>query len=120
MLTLDDVLDDVVGDLDPAGAANDDRAVRRADSSWLLDGGLPAHEARALLGIDALPGEEEGDYETLGGFLMARLGRIPASGDAVAWAGLRFEVVDMDGNRVDKVLAMPSAPASDAAGAPSR
>ena len=105
LLTLNDVFGAVVGDLDPASAP----PARRADGSWLLDGGLPAHEVRALLAIDALPGEEEGGYETLGGFVMARLGRIPATGDATDWAGHRFEVVAMDGNRVDKVLASPMA-----------
>ncbi|MDP9364182.1 MAG: hemolysin family protein [Chloroflexota bacterium] len=111
-LTLNDVLKGVVGDLDP-NAAGDGRAVRRTDGSWLLDGGPPAHEVRALLAIDTLPGEEEGEYETIGGFVMARLGRIPAAGDALGWADHRFEVVDMDGNRVDKVLAQPEPAAPD-------
>ena len=120
LLTLNDVLEDVVGDLEPENEADNRQAMRRPDGSWLLDGGLPAHEARALLGIDALPGEEEGDYETLGGFVMAVLGRIPAAGDAVDWAGLRFEVVDMDGNRVDKVLAIPVQEAPAVATKPNR
>jgi putative hemolysin len=110
LLTLNDVLAAIVGDLEPADATGGPRAVRRTDGSWLLDGGLPAHEVREVLAIESLPGEEAGEYETLGGFVMARLGRIPAPGDATDWAGLRFEVVDMDGNRVDKVLAAPAAP----------
>jgi len=113
LLTLNDVLEALVGDLEPEGARHDARAVRRDDGSWLLDGELPAHEARLLLEISSLPGEDEGDFETLGGFIMARLGRIPATGDAVRSAGYRFEVVDMDGNRVDKVLVDQVRPRGD-------
>ncbi len=109
LVTLNDLLEGIVGDLAPGEELGERRAIRRADGSWLLDGGLPAHEVRELLAIASLPGEEEGDYETLGGFVMARLGRIPTAGDAVDWAGLHFEVMDMDGNRVDKVLATPVA-----------
>lgn len=104
MLTLNDVLEGVLGDLEPSTATDGGWAVPRADGSWLLDGEAAAHDVRELLEIDELPGEEEGDYETLGGFVMASLQHIPAAGDLVSWAGWRFEVVDMDGNRVDKVL----------------
>jgi len=105
LLTMNDVLAAIVGDLEPDQDPEDPRAVRRDDGSWLLDGELPAHEVRALLEIASLPGEDEGDFETLGGFMMAQLGRIPAVGDAFRSASYRFEVVDMDSNRVDKVLA---------------
>ena len=99
-----------------ASLAKVEGAVRRADGSWLLDGALPAHEVREVLAIAELPGEEEGEFETLGGFVMAQLGHIPAAGEAAATGGWRFEVVDMDGHRVDKVLAAPetaAVPADD-------
>lgn len=104
VLTLNDVVEDIVGDLEPTPVPGDPRAVRRADGSWLMDGALPVHEARDVLDLDPLPGEEEGEYETIGGFMMAALQRIPETGARVTTAGHTFEVVDMDGNRVDKVL----------------
>jgi putative hemolysin len=112
LLTMQDVLDAIAGDLDAPDEANDGRAVQRPDGSWLLDGALPAHEVRDLLDIAELPGEEEGEFETLGGFLMAELGRVPSVGEVAAAAGWRFEVADMDGNRVDRVLAMPDGPSA--------
>jgi putative hemolysin len=65
---------------------------------------LPVDEFKDHFDLDELPGEERGDYQTLGGFVMMHIGRIPAAADHFVWDGLRFEVVDMDGNRVDKVL----------------
>jgi putative hemolysin len=105
LLTMEDVLAAIAGDLDEPGGADGDGAMQRADGSWLLDGALPAHEVREVLDLAELPGEEEGEFETLGGFVMARLGHIPAPGEETATGGWRFEVVDMDGHRVDKVLA---------------
>lgn len=110
LLTMQDVLDAIAGDLDAPDEAHDGRAVRRADGSWLLDGSLPAHEVRELLEIDELPGEEDGEFETLGGFIMTTLGHVPAVGEMAEASGWRFEVADMDGNRVDRVLAMMGAP----------
>ena len=104
LITLHDLLEAITGDLEVSQRQSGE-VVRRADGSWLLDGALPIHEVRDVLGIDALlPGEENGDYETLGGFLMFRLERIPDVGDATDWEGHQFEVVDMDGRRVDRVL----------------
>jgi magnesium and cobalt exporter, CNNM family len=105
LLTLHDVLEAIVGDLEPAGAAAEQEAVRRPDGSWLLDGALPAHDVRELLDLPTLPGEAAGEFETLGGFIMAQLGHIPQAAETVDWGGWRFEVVDMDGRRVDRVLA---------------
>jgi putative hemolysin len=82
-------------------------AVRRDDGSWLVDGMLPADELKALLPIGALPGEGTGVYQTVSGLVMQQLGRIPSTGNHFAWGGFRFEVVDMDGHRVDKVLVTP-------------
>jgi putative hemolysin len=104
LISLHDLMEAITGDL----AVSQERSgevVRRDDGSWLLDGALPVHEVRDVLEIDdPLPGEENGDYETLGGFLMSRLERIPDVGDTTDWSGHRFEVVDMDGRRVDRVL----------------
>lgn len=76
--------------------------VRRADGSWLLDGSVPSDELGELLGIGDLP---TGDgYQTLAGFVLSELKRIPDTGDHFVWGERRFEVVDLDGNRVDKVL----------------
>ena len=79
-------------------------ACGREDGSWLLDGGFPAHELRELFPIESLPGEDEGRYETVGGFVMDQLGHIPQVAETFVWADYRFEVVDMDGIRIDKVL----------------
>ncbi len=102
LITLGDVLGDLVGDgPPPVGAAG---AVRRDDGSWLIDGMLPLDEFRDFIPVNELPGEELGYFQTLGGFVLAQLGRLPAAGDRVIWGGYDFEVLDMDGQRVDKVL----------------
>jgi putative hemolysin len=108
LLTVTDILEGIVGDLGPLGVDGDRPAVQRPDGSWLLDGALTAEEVSDLLNMKLLPGADEGLFETLGGFVMARLGRIPEVADYVEWQDYRFEVVDMDGNRVDKVLASVS------------
>jgi putative hemolysin len=97
LVTIRDLIEEVVGDID------EQLAVQRADGSWLLDGLMPIDELKALFEIDELPNES--NYQTVGGFMMAQLGRIPRASDSFVWQGLRFEVVDMDGKRVDKVLA---------------
>jgi magnesium and cobalt exporter, CNNM family len=102
-----DLLEALVGDLPDAGLAAEPAVVRREDGSWLVDGRLPADELKALLPIGALPGEETGVYQTVSGLVMQQLERIPATGDQFPWGGFRFEVVDMDGHRVDKVLVTP-------------
>ena len=76
----------------------------RADGSWLVDGSASMEEVTARLALDDLPPEEAGAYHTLGGFVMARLGRVPKTADCFEWGGLQFEVVDMDGRRIDKVM----------------
>jgi putative hemolysin len=81
--------------------------VRREDGTWLLDGGLPIEDFRELFDLERLPGEAENTFETLGGFIMAQLGRIPAVADSFEWNDYRLEVMDMDGRRVDKVLLAP-------------
>src|SRR5690606_36025804 len=88
-------------------------AVQREDGSWLLDGMLDTHELEDRLGISELPGDT-GSYHTLSGMIMLLLGRIPRVADQIDWGGWRFEVVDMDGKRIDKVLALPIPPAAPA------
>lgn len=104
LLTLNDIMEAIVGDLPAGDEAADPRAVRREDGSWLLDGMLTLDEFRDVFDGVELPG---GDYETLAGFVLLQLGRIPATGDRFEWGGMAFEVVDMDGNRIDKVLVTP-------------
>jgi putative hemolysin len=110
LVTLHDIFEAVVGDLPAAGEAVEPRAVQRADGSWLFDGLLPVDEFKERCNLGSLPGEKQGAYQTLGGFVMTQLGRIPAPVEHFAWGGWRFEVVDMDGHRVDKVLVTPLAP----------
>ncbi len=105
--TLNDILEAIVGDIPTPGEAEEPAAVRREDGSWLLDGLLPLDEAHALLGL-AAP-EPEQAHRTLAGFVQARLHAMPAMGDAVEHAGWRFEIVDMDGRRIDRILAAPRA-----------
>jgi putative hemolysin len=83
--------------------------LRREDGSWLMDGALPMDEFQEVVRCGKLPDEEKGYYQTLGGFVMTHLGRIPSAGDRFDWDALRFEVMDMDGRRVDKVLVTPLA-----------
>jgi magnesium and cobalt exporter, CNNM family len=103
IVSLTHVLEAIVGEL-PAHGEDEPGAVRRDDGSWLLDGSIDLHRFRQLLDAGDLPREEAGDFHTLGGFVMAQLGRVPRPGDAFRWKDLRVEVVDMDRNRVDKVL----------------
>lgn len=104
LVTVNDVLQELVGDIPEANEVADPEVVKREDGSWLLDGMLTVDEFKTLFNIDALPDEDIQYNQTLGGFVMAALGRIPTSGDRFSWEGISFEVVDMDGYRVDKVL----------------
>lgn len=105
LVTLIDVLEAIVGDLPERGSKEQPEAKRRDDGSWLVDATLPVSELKTLLALDApLPNEREAEFQTLGGFVITQFGRIPAAGDFFDWSGWRFEVVDMDGRRVDKVL----------------
>ncbi len=105
IVTLHDVLEAIVGDLGEEGPTDDPDTVQRPDGSWLLDGMVSTDHFVELLGTGAIPADEDGEYNTLGGFVQTRTGRIPKSGETFEWHGWRFEVIDMDGNRVDKVLA---------------
>ena len=108
IITLYVLLEAVVGDVTEAAPTETPRALKRDDGSWLLDGMLSVEDFRDLLDLGALPGEDDNTFETLGGFVMARFGRIPAAGDTFEWNDYRFEVLDMDGRRIDKVLLVPA------------
>jgi putative hemolysin len=103
MVTLTDVLEAIVGDIPALDDEGEPAAIQRDDGSWLLDGMMPVDELQMLFDLDDLPGDSD-DYDTLGGLFMAQMGRIPEVGDMFEWHGLRFEVMEMDGHRVDKVL----------------
>jgi putative hemolysin len=107
LLTLTDVLQAIVGEVPGAGAAAEAAPVRRGDGSWLLDGATPLAELRRRLEAPRL-GEDDGPHDTLGGLVRRALGRLPMTGDRFEAGGWRFEVVDMDGQRVDRVLASPT------------
>jgi len=107
LVTLNDVLVEIVGDIPSSSHADEPVAVQRDDGSWLIDGMLSVDEFLEMFEIEELSPEERGSYNTMGGLVMANLGRIPTATDKFDWQGFSFEVVDMDGNRVDKILVMP-------------
>lgn len=106
IVTLQDVLEAVTGEFTPDDE-NDAWAVQRHDGSWLLDGAIPILEMKDRLAFKTMPEENRGRYHTLSGMVMLLLGRVPVTGDRVEWDGWILEVVDMDGKRIDKVLATP-------------
>lgn len=113
LVTLTDVLEALVGDLPAPDGGSGGEIVRRADGSWLLDGMLPIEELHDHFeALPPLPGEGVESFQTVGGFVITYMGRLPHPADRCEWAGWQFEVVDMDGNRVDKVLLIPPAPAA--------
>jgi putative hemolysin len=87
--------------------------VQRADESWLFDGLIPVPELKDRLSLKELPEEDRGRYNTLAGMIMLLLGRLPKTADTVDWEGWRFEVVDLDGKRVDKVMATALPPGAE-------
>lgn len=106
IVTINDVLEAIVGDIPMLeDEIEEPDVILREDGSYLLDGMLGTHDLKELLVLSALPDEETAGYETLGGMMMSRMGQIPNAGASLVWMGWRFEVVDMDGFRVDKVLA---------------
>jgi putative hemolysin len=109
LVTSKDLFEAVTGEF-VAHDADEAWAVQREDGSWLLDGAIPVVDLKDHLGLSSVPEEDRGRYHTLGGMLMLLLERVPSTGDAAEWEGWRLEVVDMDGKRIDKVLASPVAP----------
>jgi putative hemolysin len=108
LVSLNDIVEGIIGEVTRPGAQPDPMVIQRADGSWLLDGSLPVDQLQELMGTEHLPegtaASEGKDYHTLGGVVVTFLGHIPRASEAFDWHGFRFEVVDMDGQRVDKVL----------------
>jgi putative hemolysin len=114
VVTIADVLAEIVGGKYLEEEAVEPEAVQREDGSWLIDGMMMIDEFAELFPMLRLPDESEREYQTLGGYLMSQFGRIPQVGDLYEADGLRFEVVDMDGYRVDRVLVLPLPPSESA------
>jgi putative hemolysin len=112
LVTLQNILESLIDDIGDPGDELDPDILQREDGSYLIDGMLPVEEFRELFDLTSLPGEDEEHFQTLGGFVMTCLGHIPAEGERIVYHGLQLEVIDMDGHRIDKVLVIPSLPAS--------
>ena len=108
LVTLNDVMMAIVGNLPEREQRHDPKAALRQDGSWLIDAMLDIDETKLSLGIeDDLPGENENRFSTLGGFILFRIGHIPREGEKFLWEGFEFEIIDMDRQRIDKVLVTP-------------
>ena len=107
LLTHHDVLEAIAGDVPLGKTPPEPNAVQRNDGSWLLDGMLSVDEFKEIFTVEDLPGEKKGAFQTLGGFVFTQMGRVPEVSEHFEWNGLRFEVVDMDRKRIDKVLVSP-------------
>ena len=104
VVTLTDILEAIVGDIPAPDQPEEPQAVQRDDGTWLADGMLTTDEFRRAFCLGDLPGEDQGLYQTLAGFVVMQLGKVPSVTDSFEWEGMRFEVMDMDGPRVDKLL----------------
>ena len=104
IVTLKDLIEAITGEFSPRDPETS-WAVQRDDGSWLLDGHIPVPELKDRLGLDSVPDEERGRYHTLSGLMMLLTGRLPREADSVEWEGWHFEIMDMDGRTIDKVLA---------------
>ncbi|MGB5596963.1 MAG: hemolysin family protein [Crocosphaera sp.] len=107
LVTINDILAAIVGDIPRIDQVEIPSIIRRDDGSWLMDGTVSIDELKKVFRLQIIPGEKQGNFHTLGGFVITYLGKIPKAADSFDWKGLKFEVMDMDGNRVDKVLVMP-------------
>ena len=104
IITLTDILEAIVGDIPDINEQQEEMIIKRSKNSWLVDGLLSTSEFKKYFHVKKLPRENDAEFNTIGGFIMSRLGKIPVSGDHVLLNDYRIEVVDMDGNRVDKLL----------------
>jgi putative hemolysin len=113
LVALADLMEAVVGDIPQTGDADEPEMTRREDGSWLVDGSLSIDDFVDVLGLEGIPGE--GEYETVAGLVLHVMGVIPRPGDKCSWKGCSIEIVDMDGNRIDKLIVTPApAPANGA------
>lgn len=104
LVTLIDLMESLVGEIPTEKGGDDEQLIQREDGSWLVDGLAPIEIVKTKFKIEVMPNEEKGMYHTVGGFALMYLGRVPKAGDRFVWWGYTFEILDMDGNRVDKVL----------------
>ena len=114
VVTLNDVMSTVMGGL--VSPFDEEQIVQRDQDSWLIDGITAIDDVQRALGLDELP--HPGEYETLAGFLMVMLRRVPKRTDAVAWGGYKFEVIDVDSYRIDQVMVTRIPEGTPAASAP--
>lgn len=112
LVSINDVMEAIVGDLPTEASDSDEEIVQRDDGSWLVDGMMSLDDFKEHFDLDMIEGEETGDFQTVAGFVIFMLGRVPVTADRVEWGGFTFEVVDMDRTRVDKLLV--TAPPPDA------
>lgn len=110
IVTISDIVEAIVGELPEADEAYEPEVMQREDGSWLVDGMLSVEEFQELFDVREMPSDTEGYYQTVGGFVMTMLGRVPKEGDTFFWQHLRLEVLDMDERRVDKILVQREAP----------
>jgi putative hemolysin len=104
LATLDHILETLVGDYAEQASGEEPSIMQREDGTWLVDGVVPVDELEARLDLEPLPADDRRGFRTVAGFIMNRLGHVPTPGEFVEWGDARFEVVDMDGRRIDKVL----------------
>ena len=104
LVTQQDVLEAITGEFKPQ-TPEDAWSTQREDGSWLLDGSIPIPELKDILGLKTVPEEDRAQYQTLAGMIMLLLAKLPHTGEHVDWQAWRFEVIDLDGKRIDKVLA---------------
>jgi len=107
IVALVDLLEGLVGDIPHIDDLAEPQILQRSDGSWLVDGTMPVDDFEETLQLESLPEEENGIYQTIGGFVMTHLEKVPSTGDHFEWGGYHFEVVDMDEHRVDKILVTP-------------
>jgi putative hemolysin len=107
LLTINDILEAIIGDFPGPESRNNNPIRQREDGSWLVDGVVLVDDFKEVLNIEELPWEKKGNYHTIGGFVITNLGKIPIPTDHFEWQNYRFEVMDMDGNRVNKILVTP-------------
>ena len=107
LITTNDILEAIVGDVLLASTQSEPYAVQREDGSWLLDGALPIDEFKEMFLIGRMFGEDKRVFQTLAGFILMYLGHVPSVAESFEWNGLRFEIMDMDGKRIDKVMVSP-------------
>lgn len=104
LVTLQDIFDSLIGEIVTAGEESTE-PIQRDDGSWLFEGDTPIHELKDSLLLDDVPEQDKGRYHTVSGLILLLLGKMPVAGDSVVLSGWKLEVVDMDGRRIDKILA---------------